>query len=314
MQTWADRIGRRVKLRDLHILMEVVQWGGMAKAAQHLAISTPVVSKTITDIERTLGVPLLDRSPHGVEPTLYGRALIKRGIAVFDELRQGVEDIRCLADPTAGELRIGSTEPLAGGFVPAVIDRLNRQHPRVSFDIVQADFATLQRELRAREIDLMIGRPSEPVSDEDMEAEILFDDRIVFVAGLKNRWAGRRKIELAKLIDELWTLPPLGSVPRSAIHEAFRAAGVDIPRPIVSSPAFQVHTHLLATGRFLTIMPESVVHFAAKDLPMKVLPVDLEIKLSPVLMIVLKNRTRSQVTDLFMRHAREISRPLAKAN
>lgn len=98
MPTWADRIGRRVKLRDLHILMEVVQWGSMAKAAQHLAISTPVVSKTITDIERTLGVPLLDRNPHGVEPTLYGLALIKRGIAVFDELRQGVEDIRCLAD------------------------------------------------------------------------------------------------------------------------------------------------------------------------------------------------------------------------
>jgi DNA-binding transcriptional LysR family regulator len=182
------------------------------------------------------------------------------------------------------------------------------------FDIVQADFTTLQRELHAREIDLMIGRPSEPVSEEDIEAEVLFDDRIVFVAGSKNRWAGRRKIELAKLIDEPWSLPPVGSVPRSAIHEAFRAAGVDVPLPTVSSPAFQVHTHLLATGRFLTIMPESVVHFAAKDLPMKVLPVDLEIKLRPVLMIVLKSRTRSPVTDLFMRHAREIAKPLAKAN
>jgi DNA-binding transcriptional LysR family regulator len=294
--------------------MEVVQWGSMAKAAQHLAISTPVVSKTITDIERTLGVPLLDRSPHGVEPTLYGLALIKRGIAVFDELRQGVEDIRCLADPTAGEMRIGSTEPLAGGFVPAVIDRLNRKHPRVLFDVVQADFTTLQRELRAREIDLMIGRPSQPVFEEDLEAEILFDDRIVVVAGLKNRWAVRRKIELADLIDELWSLPPLGSVPRLAIHEAFRATGLDIPQPIVSSPAFQVHTHLLSTGRFLTIMPESVVRFAAKDLPVKVLPVDLEIKLSPVLMIALKNRTRSPVTDLFMQHAREVAKPSAQAN
>src|SRR5271168_3556978 len=149
MRSWADRIGRRVKLRDLHILMEVVQWGSMVKAAKHLGISTPVVSKTIADIEDALGVPLLDRTPQGIEPTLHGRALIKRGIVVFDELRQSVQDIESLADPSMGEVRIGSTEPLAGGFVPAVIEEVNRQHPRVLFHVMQADFATMLRELRS---------------------------------------------------------------------------------------------------------------------------------------------------------------------
>src|SRR4051812_30628556 len=149
MATWANRIGRRVKLRDLHILMEVVQWGSMLKAANHLGVSAPVVSKTITDVERMLGVPLLDRRPNGVEPTAYGRALIKRGIVVFDELRQGMEDIEFLADPTAGEVRIGSTEPLAAGIVPAIIDTLNRKYPRVSFHVAQAGFAALERQLRA---------------------------------------------------------------------------------------------------------------------------------------------------------------------
>ena len=115
MATWADRIGRRVKLRDLHILMEVVRWKSMVKAASHLGVSAPVVSKTITDAERMLGVSLLDRRSDGVEPTLYGRALIKRGIVVFDEMQQGIKDIEHLGDPTAGEVRIGSTEPLAAG-------------------------------------------------------------------------------------------------------------------------------------------------------------------------------------------------------
>jgi DNA-binding transcriptional LysR family regulator len=125
MATWAERIGRRIKLRDLHILMEVAQWGGMAKAARHLGISSPAISKTITEIERALGVPLLDRGPRGIEPTPYGRALIRRGTTVFDELKQGVEEIGFLAAPMTGEVRIGSTEPLAAGLVPAIIEKAN---------------------------------------------------------------------------------------------------------------------------------------------------------------------------------------------
>ena len=85
----ADRIGRRLKLRELHILLAVAERGSMAKAAHDLAISQPVVSKTIADLEHTLGVRLLDRSRQGIEPTPYGRALLRRSFAAFDELREG---------------------------------------------------------------------------------------------------------------------------------------------------------------------------------------------------------------------------------
>ena len=128
---WADRIGRRLKLRDLHILFAVVQWGSMAKAAHHLAIPQPVVSASIGGLEQTLGVRLLDRSRRGVEPTVYGRALLNFGLAAFDALRQGVKEIEFLADPTVGELRIGCPEWIAAGLLPAVIYRLLQQHPRL---------------------------------------------------------------------------------------------------------------------------------------------------------------------------------------
>ena len=105
---WADRIGRRIRLRDLHVLHAVAQAGTMTKAAGQLAISVPVVSKTIADLEHTVGVPLLDRSPQGVEPTAYGRALLRRGLAAFDELRQGVRDIEFLSDPASGFGRSGN--------------------------------------------------------------------------------------------------------------------------------------------------------------------------------------------------------------
>ena len=80
---WADRIARRLRPRDLHMFLVVVEQGNIAKAANLLATSRPAVSKTIAGLERMLGVPLLDRSPQGVEPTVYGRALLRRSIGWF---------------------------------------------------------------------------------------------------------------------------------------------------------------------------------------------------------------------------------------
>ena len=75
---WDSRIGRRVRLRDLHILFAVVQHGSMAKAGGHLGMSQSAVSQAIAALEHALEVPLLDRMPRGVEPTMYGTALIDR--------------------------------------------------------------------------------------------------------------------------------------------------------------------------------------------------------------------------------------------
>src|SRR5262245_25115447 len=129
------RARRRLKLRQLEILLAVADTGSMAKAAARLAISQPGISRAISDMEHVLGVPLFDRSTQGVAPTPYGRALLKRGVAAFDEIDQGVKDIEFLADPTAGEVRIGSGAGLAEGIVVAVINKLARQYPRVVFHV-----------------------------------------------------------------------------------------------------------------------------------------------------------------------------------
>jgi molybdenum-dependent DNA-binding transcriptional regulator ModE len=106
--TWEKQIGRRLRLRDLHVFFTVIQHGSMAKAAAELGISQPSVSELIADLEHALGVRLFDRSTRGVEPTMYGDALLTRGQAAFDELRQGIRDIEFLSDPAAGEIRLGA--------------------------------------------------------------------------------------------------------------------------------------------------------------------------------------------------------------
>jgi DNA-binding transcriptional LysR family regulator len=214
-----DQVERRLKLRELRILLAVVKAGSMAKGAVELAISQPNVSKAIADLEQAFGVRLLDRSPQGVEPTAYGLALIKRGIAVFDELRHAVKDVAFLADPTSGELRLGCTDFAAGG-VGVAIDRMSREYPRITFEVMAADAATLQRELRGRNIELFVGILENTLGGEDFDTEILYDDPLIVVADAQHPLGRRRSIELAELVNEAWALPPANTVAGAYVRDA----------------------------------------------------------------------------------------------
>ena len=169
----SDRIGRRIKLQDLHVLMTVVQAGTMGKAAERLCITQPAISRSIAELEHALGVRLLDRHRRGVEPTEFGRALLDGGAAAFDDLHRAVKNIEFLADPTAGSVRIGCNPFLTATFASAVIDRLSRRYPRIVFDIAAADADVLRRELHEREVDFLIARKFGPIADDQLEFEML---------------------------------------------------------------------------------------------------------------------------------------------
>ena len=308
----SDRIGSRMKLQDLHVLMTVVQAGSMGKAAQRLNTTQPNISRSIAELEHTLGVRLLDRHRQGIEPTEYGRVLLDCGVAVFDDLRQGVKNIAFLADPAAGELRIGTTTFLAASFVSALVDRLSRRHPRMVFHLVTGYTETLHRELAERNVDLLIIRGSGPIGDPRYDFEFLFDDSYVVVAGAQNQWVRRRRIEIVELVNELWVLPPSDSVIGSIVMDAFRASGLDYPRVSVVTDCPHMRISLLATGRFVTIFPASAFRFLTTRSELKVLPVELPMARRPNGIVTLKNRALSPVARLFIDCAREVAKTSAR--
>ena len=225
----SERIGRRVKLHDLNVLMVVVQAGSMRKAAVQLNTTQPSVSRSIAELEAAIGVRLLDRKPEGVEPTEYGRALLDGGAAVFDDLRQAVRKIEFLADPEAGEVRIGSGHHHAASFVFVVVERLARRHPRMVFHLTSANTTELlESELYARNVDLLVARRWGSISDERLDFEHLFDDPNFIVAGTQHPIARRRRIEPAELINELWVLPPPEVRPVKPPLKRFASAGSSI--------------------------------------------------------------------------------------
>jgi DNA-binding transcriptional LysR family regulator len=311
---WHERLARRLKLRDLYVLKTVAELGSMGKAAAQLAVSQPAISKAITDLERVLGVRLLDRSPQGVEPTIYGSALLKWSVSVFDDLKQGVDEIDFLADPAAGELRVGTSEVMIAALVPTVIDRLSRQYPRMVFSVLQSVNVTQQySDLRARNVDLIFGRLVNSAVDEDLNVEILSEDSLSVVAAINNKWHRRRKIDPAELIDEPWVLPPYDTYVGSVVKEAFRAKGLNLPRQTVMSNTVQLIIAMVATGRFLGVLPLSILRVSGKPAAEKALPIDLPMRPMPIAIVTLKGRTISPAAHLFIECARKIVKPPAKA-
>jgi DNA-binding transcriptional LysR family regulator len=280
----------------------------MAKAATRLAISQPAVSRAVADMEHTLGVSLLDRSPQGIEPTQYGQALLTRGAAVFNELLQGLQDIEFLANHQAGDLRIGSTAALAEGIVLAVLNRLSRPYPRVVFHVANSNAASaLYDQLRERSIELGFVRMSGLVGEDDIDAEILFEEPLVVVAGAENPWVRRRKIELSELVNEPWTWPPPKSTFDLLVNEAFRVSGVKPPRPSVYTYAINMRTN-----PFLAVVPASNMQLPSKHPSIKILPVELPTTHRQVGIITLKNRTLSPLAQRFIECAREVAKPLVR--
>jgi DNA-binding transcriptional LysR family regulator len=308
-----DRIGRRLRLNDLHVFLAVVQAGSMGKAAERLSTSQSAVSRTIADLEHAFGVRLLDRSPSGVEPTRYGGELMKCGTTVFDELRQGIKNIEFLTDPTVGEVRIGTTEPLSIGIVAITIERLSRQHPGIAFHVTVSDAHAQHRALEERQIDVVVCRTlSEPPADH-LEARSLFEDTFVVAAGAQNRWAQRRKISLSELIDEPWMLPPADSLIGSVAAAVFAASGLPVPRTTVFSHSVHLRNRLLEAGRHLTLFPHAMVQFDSKQIAFRVLPVEIPTPSWRVAAITLKNRTPSPVAQIFIDCASDVAKQRSRS-
>jgi DNA-binding transcriptional LysR family regulator len=310
---WTDRVERSIKLRDLHILLALVESGSMGRVAKRLAISQPVVSKTISDMEHILGVRLLDRTSQGVEPTAYGRALLSCGTAVFDDWRKGLQEIAFLSDPTVGELRIGGAGPFIDGIIPAAIARLADRHPRIEFHVTDSDPPTLCRMLRERRIDLAVLRTSQSMYHDDLDSYALFEEPLFVIVGLDSPLARRRKIELVDLLEEPWALPAPDNIASVLIADCFRSAGLGSPIPRVVSDSTSVRTRLVEMGRFLTFLPGSTLFFGAGRLRVKVLPVSLAMRAPPTEIVTLKNRTPNAIARLFIAELCEIGEMLKKS-
>ena len=289
---------RRIKLRDLQVFQVAAETGSMAKAAAHMAITQPAVSYAISELEQTVGVPLLERSSQGVTPTVYGRALLQRSAIVFNELRQGISEIASLADPEVGELRIGTTPPMSA-IASAVFNRLVPRYPRMRFELSVGPTDVLLRQLRQRDVEIVISRLASMTGHDDLSVETLFHDELVVICSKRSKWAQRRNVSLAELAGEPWVFPPATGFLTGIMRSAFEAEGLEFPRATVTTPCTYSLSVLVGNGNFLGIHPRAMLTTPNDHPQLTAVDVRLPTTRGAIGFIALKDRSLSPVAKLF---------------
>jgi DNA-binding transcriptional LysR family regulator len=309
---WSSRIGKRIKLRDLHILQAAAETGSMAKAANDLAITQPAVSYAIAELENALGVPLLERSSQGVTPTVYGLVLLDRSKIVFNELRHGISEIGSLADPSVGELRIGTTPPMSA-IASAVFNTLVPSYPRMTFALTVGGTDILLDHLRRRDIELVISRLADFVGDQDLNVKTLFYDELAVICSKHNKWARKRGVSLAELVGEPWVFPEAGGFLTKVIEAAFEEYELEVPRATVTTQSTYALSVLVANGTFLGIHPTSMLTTPSEHTQLTAVDIRLRKTRGPIGLIALKARSLSPVAKLFVQAAGEVVKTIPRA-
>ena len=308
-----ERARRRLRLRDLETLVTVVQAGGMRKAAGLLNLSQPAVSKAVAELEDALGLKLLERGRRGVEPTAFGAALVRRSEALIDGVRGALRELAELADPEAGEVRLGSMETLHAGVVGATAAALLAQHPRMRLVFESGQSADLiEHFLMGRLVDFVVARPYHPTLPPEIDAEPLFHDRLLVVAGHTHPLARRRKLGLPELQEAGWILSRNEVQPESPVVQALKAQGLDLPRQIIVSAGLMLRFNLLATGRYVTCIPHSLLPFLRHGSTLRVLPIRLPPWHTATMIMTLRGRAPTPAAELFLATLRERARALVE--
>ena len=186
-------------------------------------------------------------------------------------------------------------ESISSSILPAIIQRLSEQHPRVVPDVDAGPTDTMIKELLDRSLDLVVARGRQTLADDSiidrLKMEVLFQDKVVVAAGAQSKWARRRKIELAELVDERWIMSAPGTWNHMVMAEAFRGRGLDMPRTGLTTLSVSLRTILVATSPSIGVFPDSVLRVYGDRFSLKRLPVDLPVRPWPVTIVTLKNRT-----------------------
>jgi DNA-binding transcriptional LysR family regulator len=307
---WHDRISRRLRLKDLHTLQTVAEIGSMAKASHLLGLSQPAISKAITDMEHAVGAALLDRTSRGVELTESGRLLVDRTRVVFDEIKLGVTDIVQRSDPAQGLVMIGTTEPVTA-IVSEIIGHLVRKYPSIKYHITIGDRDALEHALRQRTIDVAITRWAPTPVAPDLAAEVLFRSSLAVMAERRHPLLrSRKKLKLGDLMEEQWTLSPPDTFLGRTGAELFQRHRLPLPPTAVTTVSIYMRLNLLASSRFLTLLPMQILRMRSSSAWLRALNVDLGDTSAPIASITLKGRRAGGAVQLFQQASREVCKAL----
>lgn len=309
-----DDANLRLRLQDLQVFILAIELGGMRKAASHLGISQPFVTQTIKKIEQTFGVPLIERTRSGIEPTIYGKALLKRGFIAFDELNQTINDIKSLSDSSKGDVRFSAPQGVGSVIFAEVVEDFIKKTPNASIQLsVESSLQEGLTKLRKRYVDFFICALAKPLSagidTDDLKMDRVVDDEIVLVVGKDHSLLKKKGVQPADLVDQRWILPPKDEWYHDLLVRWFKSHHRILPSPSVVTSSAPVVERLVSAGGYIAIRSRLFARYHGLHELDCTLP---STKFSWSI-VTIKGRTLSPIVERFIELSRSRLKSAAKA-
>lgn len=248
-----------MELRQLKHFQEIVRCSSFGQAADKLHITQPALSKSIRNLEQSLGVALLERHPSGVTPTPYGNVFLDYVTLVISELDRAVEQLAEMKGQGRGTVRVGAGTSVMQYLMPSAVRRFVEGIEGGNVTFAQGLRADLIARLRRGEVDVVVGSVNPEGCDEDLRQEFVLEDRITVVADRNHPLAGEEGVTFADLARFKWVLPDKSEAEGDRLANAFRSAGIDAPECAVRTGSSIFMATMLRDTHYLSYLPRALI-------------------------------------------------------
>jgi DNA-binding transcriptional LysR family regulator len=302
----SDRFVRNyLKTRHLVLLVELGRYGSIMQAAQAANLTQPAASKLLGDLEHALGVPLFERQPRGVEPTAYGKVLIRRAGVALAEMDAAHQEMMELASGLRGDVAIGSILTPSTTLVPAAVTLLKQRHAGVNVSIEIDSSKALVECLRNGDLDIVIGRVTDSTRANELHFEPVSNEPHCLAVRAGHPLLAAGEIGLPELVRQTWIVPPVGSLVRDRISAMFLAQGLEQPAETVSTMGLPATIALLMRSDMVAPMSIELIQPYLDNGLLAMLPVELDLHMDLYGIVTRRQHQLSPAADAMLALLRE---------
>ncbi|HHK1035796.1 TPA: LysR substrate-binding domain-containing protein [Salmonella enterica subsp. enterica] len=272
---------QRIRLRHLHTFVAVAQQGTLGRAAETLNLSQPALSKTLNELEQLTGTRLFERGRLGAQLTVPGEQFLTHAVKVLDALNTAGQALNRKEDASADVVRVGALPTAALGILPAAIGRFHQQQKSTSLQVATMNNTMLLAGLKSGEIDLDIGRMSDPELMGGLNYELLFLESLKLVVRPGHPLL-QETITLSRVMEWPVVVSPKGTVPRQNAEALLQSQGCKMPAGCIETLSASLSRQLTVDYDYVWFVPSGAVKEDLRQATLVSLPVPTQSAGEPI--------------------------------
>ncbi|EDE0237403.1 LysR family transcriptional regulator [Salmonella enterica subsp. enterica serovar Infantis] len=272
---------QRIRLRHLHTFVAVAQQGTLGRAAETLNLSQPALSKTLNELEQLTGTRLFERGRLGAQLTVPGEQFLTHAVKVLDALNTAGQALNRKEDASADVVRVGALPTAALGILPAAIGRFHQQQKSTSLQVATMNNTMLLAGLKSGEIDLGIGRMSDPELMGGLNYELLFLESLKLVVRPGHPLL-QETITLSRVMEWPVVVSPKGTVPRRNAEALLQSQGCKMPAGCIETLSASLSRQLTVDYDYVWFVPSGAVKEDLRQATLVSLPVPTQSAGEPI--------------------------------